>query len=79
MAKVIIKKGKEITLLNPSERAEKFALELQTGKKQTNSGEWKIKKGKWVELTPVESAFRSGYLQARKDNAKAYKANKKRK
>ena len=70
------KKGKNVTLLNPAERAEKFALELETGKKQTNNGEWKKKNGQWVELTKTEAAFRSGYLQARKDNAKAYKSKK---
>ena len=71
------KKGREVVLLNPSEKARKFADELGNGVKQTNTGMIKFdKSGKPVKLTDTEKSFRSGYLQARQDNAKAYKASK---
>ena len=76
--KVRSKNGKTLTLLNPSEKGEKFAKELKTGKKYTNDG--KIKKdknGKVVKLGKKERAYRSGYLDSRQDNAKAYKSKKK--
>ena len=73
--KVQSKKGKQIILLNPSEKARKFADELGNGVKQTNTGMIKFgKNGKPVKLTDTEKSFRSGYLQARKDSAKAFKS-----
>ncbi len=69
------KKGREICLLNPSEKARKFADELGNGVKQTNTGMIKFgKNGQPVKLTDSEKSFRSGYLQARKDSAKAFKS-----
>lgn len=74
------KNGKKITLLNPSEKGKKFAKELKTGFKRTNSGKYKLdKKKKGIKLTDTEKAFRSGYLSAQKDNAKCYNAKKKKK
>ena len=71
------KKGRSVTLLNPAETGRKFADELGNGVKQTNNGMIKYNKnGQHVRLTDTEKAYRSGYLQARKDSAKAYKANK---
>ena len=73
------KKGKEVILLNPSEKARKFADELGNGVKQTNKGSLKYdKNGNYARLSDTEKAYRSGYLDARKDSAKAYKATKKK-
>ena len=73
------KKGKNVTLLNPAEKGRKFADELHNGIKLTNSGHLKYNRnGGYIKLTNTEKAFRSGYLQARKDGARAYKAKHKR-
>ena len=79
MAKVIkTKKGKEVVLLNPAEKAQKFIDELVNNTKITNDGHLKFdKNGKPVKLTQSERAFRSGYLASRKDSAKAYKSKHK--
>ena len=78
MATVVkTKKGKKITLLNPSEKGRKFADELRNGAKQTNDGFIKFgNDGKAIRLTDTEKSYRSGYLDAQKDSAKAYKARK---
>jgi len=74
------KKGKEIALLNPAEKGKKFSEELKTKTRQTNQGEVKVDKdGKPSRLTKQQAAYRSGYLEARKDSAKAYKFNQKKK
>lgn len=72
------KKGDFIKLLNPSEKAEKFADELKTGMRYTNDGRLKADKNGDVGLSKTQRAYRSGYLDARKDNAKAHKHNKKK-
>ena len=60
------KKGKWIQLLNPAQRGRKYAKELSTGREMyTNK-----------PLRDTQKAHRSGYLKARADNAKAYKAAK---
>lgn len=77
---VIVKnrKGKEVRLLNPSEKARKFATELHEGCRFTNDGIRKTdKNGEIMRFTDTQKSYRSGYLQARKDNAKAYKSKKK--
>lgn len=78
MARIVkSKSGKSITLLNPSEKARKFADELGNGVKQTNDGHLKYgKSGSPIRLTDTEKSYRSGYLDARKDSAKAFKASK---
>lgn len=63
------KNGNPITLLNPSEKAGRFASQMKAGEVAET--------GK--KLTGSDYAFRAGYLQARKDSAKAYKHNKKKK
>lgn len=73
---VEFKDGSSTTLLTPSGRAAKFAAELGMGVKITNSGEFKKKDGKELTLTREERSYRSGYLDARKDSANAYKAKK---
>lgn len=74
------KKGKNVTLLNPSEKGGKFARELKSGIGETNLGEVKThKNGKPKKLSDTQKSYRSGYLQARKDSAAAYKAKHKKK
>ena len=68
------RKGKQHALLNPAEKGKKFAAELTTNTSLTNFGE--VKK---YGLTNEQRAFRSGYLEARKDSAKAYNSRKRRK
>ena len=71
------KKGKDVTLLNPSEKGTKCADELRSGIRQTNDGHIKLDKfGNPIPLTDTEKAWRSGYLQAQKDSAKCYNAKK---
>ena len=68
------RKGRTVTLLNPAQKGQKFAFELKAGKKVTNIGDVKLgKNGRAVELTETEAAYRSGYLDARKDSAKVFK------
>ena len=69
------KNGKEITLLNPAEKAEKFANELRTGHHYTNNHKLKADKdGVVLDLDCCSASYRMGYLAARKDGAKAYNA-----
>lgn len=73
------KKGKKVTLLNPSEKGAKFAKELKQNRKRTNTGSFKLDDNKQsIKLTDVERAYRGGYLDAQKDSANAYKARRKR-
>lgn len=77
--KVTTRKGKKITLLNLSEKAGKYAAELRTGIRYTNEGGYKRNKDGDIGLSNEGRAYRSGYLDARKDSANAYKHNKKKK
>lgn len=77
--KVKTRKGGTITLLNPSEKAGKFAAELRTGIRYKNDGSYKPDKFGDVGLSDKGRAYRAGYLDARKDGAKAYKHNLKKK
>lgn len=61
--------GRKITLLNPAQRGRKYAKELKH-KSDVYTGE---------KLRNTQLSFRSGYLKARADNAKAYKHNQKKK
>ena len=71
--------GNVVTLLNPAQKGRKYSVELKHGKALTNDGRRKLtKNGTQKKLTNTQKAFRSGYLQARKDNAKCWKAKKKR-
>ena len=77
--KVKSKSGKTVTLLNPSEKGAKFAKELKQNRKRTNAGAFKLDDNKKsIPLTAVEKAYRGGYLDARKDSAKCYNAQKKK-
>ena len=78
--KVRTKNGNLITLLNPSEKSNKYAKELHTGKKFTNDGILKKdKNGKAIKLGKKERAYRGGYLDSRSDNANVYKSKRSKK
>lgn len=69
--------GKKITYLTPSGKAAKAAFELHKGFKVTNDCKLKVDdNGNVMRLSDTEAAWRSGYLAARQDSAKAYKANR---
>lgn len=67
------------TLLNPHGKGAKYATELKRGVHMTNTGVVKTDKyGKSLHLNKQQRAYRSGYLQAQHDSAKAYKAGRKK-
>lgn len=78
MARVVYnRKGKKVILLNPSEKSHKVAAELKSGVHLTNTGVVKKNKyGKVKKLSDTQKAYRSGYLKARQDNAKAWKSKR---
>ena len=79
---VVVKtrRGKKVTLLNPAEKGRKYAAELKSGVRATNDHVVKRdKKGNKMRLTKSQRIWRSGYLSARSDEAKAYKSNCKKK
>lgn len=74
------KSGKKVRLLTPDQKGAKAAVELKKGVKLTNFGQVKRNEnGSPRKLNKVERSYRAGYLDARKDNAEAYKHNKKKK
>lgn len=76
---VTTRSGKTIRLLSPAEKGAKAAFELKTGVKHTNMGKPKKNPdGSPMQLNKSQRAYRAGYLDARKDNAKAYKYNQKK-
>ena len=68
------RKGKPVVLLNPNEKASKFAFEISQKKRVTN--DLSAIKG---DLTKEQQAYRAGYLDSRKDSANAYNHNKAKK
>ena len=69
------KTGVQKTLLNPHGKGAKYARELKTNLAYTNDGQVKVdKKGNRTTLSKVQRSFRAGYLQAQRDNAKAFNA-----
>lgn len=73
------RRGREICLLNPSEKSQKYAYELKNRVRVTNNGYLKVdSNGAAYELSDVQAAFRSGYLTARKDSTKCYNAKMKK-
>ena len=80
MATVIKKGKKKIVLLNPAEKGRKAAAELRVGIHATNDQKVKRdKRGNAIPLTDTEKAYRSGYLAARRDSAKCWKAKRAKK
>ena len=69
MVKVLNRNGQPVTLYNPSEKGEIYAFELRNSY-STKTGD---------ALSRAQRAYRSGYLDSRKDNAKAYKHNENKK
>lgn len=74
--------GEVRTLLTPAGKGAKYAKELKENKQFTNDGA--VKKhlsgkyeGKEKRLTKEQKAYRAGYLDSRKDSAKAFNAKKK--
>ena len=61
--------GKTITLRNPAEKGQKYAFELKNNY-SASTGE---------TLSQKQRSYRAGYLDARKDSAKAWKHNQKKK
>lgn len=60
--------------LNPSRKGAKYAHELRTNTRFTNSGQpKKDKKGNHLTLNNNQRSWRSGYLQSRKDNSNCWK------
>lgn len=77
--KVKRQNGTTVTLLNPSEKGNKYARELRADVKITNDGYAKQDNyGRPIHLTDTEKAWRSGYLSAQKDNANCWKAKQKK-
>lgn len=75
MRKVKRRNGKTVTLLNPAEKGNKYALELRCNVHCTNYGDVKLdKNGKVRKLSKTSRAYRAGYLASRKDSAGAYKS-----
>lgn len=73
--KIIEKNGRKVILANPSDKARKYASELKSKQKLTYSSEVKKdKNGKKIKLNKTSASYRIGYLQARSDNAKAFKS-----
>lgn len=61
------KSGKKFVFLNPSEKGKRFSRQLRSGKDQNGKA-----------LSDTAKAWRSGYLAARQDSAKAYNAKHKK-
>lgn len=76
---ITTKKGKKITLLNPSQKGKKFSKELKEGYAMSNSGKYRTDEDGPLPLSNTQKAYRAGYLDARSDNAKCFKHNKKKK
>lgn len=75
MRKVKRRNGKSVTLLNPAEKGNKYALELKCNVHCTNEGDVKLdKRGHVKTLSKQSRAYRAGYLASRKDSANAYKS-----
>lgn len=71
--------GRKFALLTPHGKGAKYATELKENRRRTNDGlVKKDKNGKEQRLTKQQKAFRSGYLQAQTDSARAYKAKNKK-
>lgn len=73
------KNGTFSVLLNPAEKGRKYAFEMKNNVRVTNGGKPKTNKyGEPRKLSKQARAYRAGYIQARKDNAKCFKAKNKK-
>ena len=71
--------GQVVVVLNPHGKTRKYFQESTSRLKLTNSFTPKInpKTNKQYSVSDIERAYRSGYLDCSRDNAKSYKATKK--
>lgn len=67
--KVKDRRGRTVTLRNPAEKGEKYAYEMKHGYNASTG----------ASLNHQQRAYRAGYLDARKDSAKCWKAQQKKK
>jgi len=66
-------RGKQITLLNPHEKAGKAKYEKARGCHMTNAGDVKRdERGKIIPLTNGQKVYRAGYVRAHRDMVAAY-------
>ena len=73
-----VRLGTRITDSDGEIKAAKYVAEISNNMCCTNDGEVKFgKNGKPKRLTAKQKAYRAGYLDARKDNAKVYNHNNK--
>ena len=74
------KRGKEVTLLTPAGKGEKYGAELKSGIRMTNKLEPKTDlDGQISGLSASQKAYRAGYLDARRESADMYLADKAKK
>ena len=74
--RVTTRTGKTVILLDPAGKGKKYSAELKGGKRLTNSGKPKVtESGEVQKLSKAQRSYRAGYLDARKDSAKAWCAN----
>jgi len=69
------KNGKDVTLLNPSEKTLKYCVEMDTNQRVTNNGEVKQVNGNTPALTKEQRAYRAGYIAHAKDSQKCFRAS----
>lgn len=73
------RKGKQVVLLNPQEKRNKYFAELKSGKKITVDGI--VKKdanGKPMKLTKGQAGYRAGFIACQNEQAKIWKRKKNR-
>ena len=63
---LVLDNGQKVLLLNPDQRGRKYAVELKRGVDVYTE----------KPLRNTQKSYRSGYLKARSDSAKAWKARK---
>lgn len=69
--------GKQVVLLDPQEKRDKYFAELKAKTKMTANGVKKVdSKGKPMKLKEREIGYRLGYIAAQNESAKIYNAKK---
>ena len=73
------RKGKQVVLLDPQEKRDKYFAELKCKQKLTANGKKKVdSKGKPMKLKEREIGYRLGFIAAQNESAKIYNAKKSR-
>ena len=72
--RVTTRTGKTVILLDPAGKGKKYAHELSLNERRTNDGKVKVNRetGEVQKLSKAQRSYRAGYLDARKDSAKAW-------